>query len=222
MCDSAYSPDPDRRRNRRRDRRGARRERLTSPRSAGARDALPGQAAFRARGGGRLTARDRRAGRRLIVGPRDRLRRGRVRRSRRRAPRLRDLRCRRPRRRLPGGARAGRRGRRTRDLLLLALAAVAGRRARPAACAGADLARRRRATRRRSIRRPTTAAPAASCIRRTGPRSSRRPRRRGARYVSFADYLLLRLTGELRHERLDGERHRCLRPEPPRLGRRDA
>ncbi len=43
-----------------------------------------------------------------------------------------------------------------------------------------------------------------------------------ARYVSFADYLLLRLDGRARHEHLDGERHRRLRSEPPRVGRRDA
>ena len=36
-------------------------------------------------------------------------------------------------------------------------------------------------------------------------------RRRGI--VSFGDYLLLKLAGELAHERLDGERHRPLRPE---------
>ena len=55
--------------------------------------------------------------------------------------------------------------------------------------------------RRRSTRTTTTAAPAASTIRRTGRRRSAASRDEGvraARYLSFGDYLLLRLAGEAR------------------------
>ena len=43
---------------------------------------------------------------------------------------------------------------------------------------------------------------------------------RAARYLSFPDYLLLELTGELRTSIVDGERHGPLRPEPAVPGTR--
>ena len=86
---------------------------------------------------------------------------------------------------------------------------------RPAADAGADLARpRRRRAAARSTRTPTTGARAASSIRRTGPRRSGACEAEGlrpARYLSFGDYLLLAADRRGAHERLDRERHRALR-----------
>ena len=140
-------------------------------------------------------------------------------RARRRAPAVRHARCRRARRRVPRGARAGRRGRRARALVLLALAAAA-RRARAAALAGAAPG----AT-------PTGEPPALdpeAYHRRTGCflHPSFWPAKLAgldaARYVSFADYLLLRLTGELVTSVSMASGTGRLRSEPARVGRRDA
>ena len=111
-----------------------------------------------------------------------------------------ELRRRPPRRRLPGGARAGRRRRRARDLVLLALARRR-RRARPAAHAGAHVARSSPASLPRA--RPRGLPPANRLLPPSGvlAREDRPPRRDGveaARYLSFGDYLLLRLAGEAR------------------------
>ena len=112
--------------------------------------------------------------------------------ARRRARRVRVARRRRPRRRMPGGARPCRRRRRTRALLLLALAPGA-RRARPAALAGTDVARRHRrpaGARSRGLPPPHRLLPPSVVL----AREAGRPH--AARYVSFADYLFLKLTGE--------------------------
>ena len=100
---------------------------------------------------------------------------------------------------------------------------VAARRARPAADAGSHLARRdRRPARARSGRLPPAHRLLPAPLVLAGEASSAAGDPRAARYVSFADYLLLKLDRRAAHERLDGQRHRALRPEPARLGRRDA
>ena len=167
----------------------------------------------------------RRARRRLVVGPRGRLRRGRRRGARRRAPRrttsstptsLVDA-CRAVLAQVGEG-----------DALAIScfwhsLVAV-DEHDRPLTpvLTWRDLAAasRRRSTPRRYHRRT-------GCFLHPAywPAKIERLAREGvdaARYLSFGDYLLLRLDRRGAHERLDGERHRSLRPERARLGRRDA